>query len=59
MREALVTPKGKPMTKLVDAARERIGRGIFQTWDTHEIDELVRLMRKFADAVSSKQPVGS
>ena len=59
MREALVNPKGKAMTKLVDAARERIGRGIFQTWDTREIDELVRLMWKFADAVSSKQPVGS
>jgi erythromycin esterase-like protein len=38
------------MTDLVDAARERIGRAIFETWDTHDIDELVRLMRKFADA---------
>ncbi len=57
VREALVTAKGKSMTMLLDAARERIGRGIFATWDTHEIDELVRLMRKFADAVS--QPIGS
>ena len=57
VREALVTPKGKAMTMLLDAARERIGRGIFATWDAHEIDELVRLMRKFADAVS--RPVGS
>jgi DNA-binding MarR family transcriptional regulator len=58
VREAVVTTKGKAMTDLVDAARERIGRGIFDTWDTHEIDELVRLMRKFADAVSS-EPVGA
>jgi DNA-binding MarR family transcriptional regulator len=57
VREALVTPKGNAMTMLLDAARERIGRGIFATWDTHEIDELVRLMRKFADAVS--QPIAS
>src|ERR1700683_3194872 len=51
VREAVVTPKGKGMTDLVDAARERIGRGIFETWERHDIDELVRLMRKFADAV--------
>ncbi|WP_213738823.1 MarR family winged helix-turn-helix transcriptional regulator [Bradyrhizobium sp. dw_411] len=57
VREALVTSKGKAMTMLVDAARERIGRSVFATWDTNEIDELVRLMRKFADAVS--QPIGS
>src|ERR1700722_1381047 len=52
VREAVVTPQGKTMTERVDAARERIGRAIFATWDVHEIDELVRLMRKFADAVS-------
>jgi DNA-binding MarR family transcriptional regulator len=50
VREAVISPKGKAMTDLVDAARERIGRAIFETWDTHDIDELVRLMRKFADA---------
>jgi DNA-binding MarR family transcriptional regulator len=59
VREAVVTPKGKSMTDLIDAARERIGRGIFEAWDMHEIDELVRLMRKFANAVSREQSVGS
>jgi DNA-binding MarR family transcriptional regulator len=59
VREAVVTAKGKAMTDLVDAARERIGRGIFETWDTDDIDELVRLMRKFADAVSEELPAGS
>jgi DNA-binding MarR family transcriptional regulator len=59
VREAVVTPKGKAMTDLVDAARERMGRAIFKTWDTREIDELIRLMRKFADAVSSEPPAGS
>jgi DNA-binding MarR family transcriptional regulator len=52
VREAVITPKGKAMTDLVDAARDRIGRAIFKTWEAHDIDELVRLMRKFADAVS-------
>ena len=54
VREAVVTPKGKAMTDAVDAARERIGREIFATWDDRDIKELVRLMRKFADAVNSE-----
>lgn len=58
VREAAITPKGNAMTDLVDAARERIGRAIFETWDAHDIDELVRLMRKFADAVKDEPPVG-
>jgi DNA-binding MarR family transcriptional regulator len=57
VREAVITRQGKAVTELVDAARERIGRAIFMTWDAHEIDELVRLMRKFADAVKGP-PVG-
>jgi DNA-binding MarR family transcriptional regulator len=60
VREAVITAKGKKMTDLVDAARERIGRAIFKTWETHDIDELVRLMRKFANAVKDEPPpVGS
>ena len=52
VREALVTPKGKAMTDAVDRARERIGRAIFAKWDERDIEELVRLMRKFADDIS-------
>ena len=59
VREAVITTKGKAMTDLVDAARDRIGRAVFENWDTHDIDELVRLMRKFADAVKSDPPVGA
>jgi len=51
VREAVITPRGKAMTDRVDAARERIGRAILATWDAQEIDDLVRLMRKFADAM--------
>src|ERR1700761_2711296 len=51
VREAVVTPKGKAMTDLADAARERIGRAIFEKWEARDVDELVRLMRKFADAL--------
>jgi DNA-binding MarR family transcriptional regulator len=53
IRMASVTAKGKGMTDLVDAARERMGRKIFASWDQTEMDELVRLMRKFADALDA------
>jgi DNA-binding MarR family transcriptional regulator len=59
VREAFVTAKGKAMTDLVYAARDRIGRAIFSTWKADEIDDLVRLMRKFADAVKDEPPLAS
>jgi DNA-binding MarR family transcriptional regulator len=54
IRETAISPKGKAMTRAVDAARERLGRRIFETWDSRDFDELVRLMRKFADAITDK-----
>ena len=54
VREAVIAPKGKIMTDAVDAARDRIGRKIFATWEARDVDELVRLMSKFADAI--KEP---
>lgn len=56
VREAVITPNGKIMTDAVDAARDRIGRAIFKSWERHDIDDLVRLMRKFADAVKDEPP---
>jgi len=54
IRETAISPKGKIMTRAVDAARERLGRRVFETWDPREFDELVRLMRKFADAIKDE-----
>jgi len=34
VREAVVSEKGKAMTDRIDAARERIGRAIFDHWMT-------------------------
>ncbi|QKD00882.1 MarR family winged helix-turn-helix transcriptional regulator [Mesorhizobium loti] len=53
VREAVISPKGKAMTDLVDTAREKIGRTIFETWEARDVEELVRLMRKFADALGA------
>jgi DNA-binding MarR family transcriptional regulator len=57
VREAVITLKGKAMTDLVDAARDRIGRAVFESWDAPDIDALVRLMRRFADAMQADPPV--
>lgn len=57
VREAIVTAKGKAMTDAVDAARDRLGRAIFAAWEQRDIEELVRLMRMFADAVNGEPNV--
>ena len=54
VRNAAITAKGKAMTDLVDAARDRILRAVFATWEARDVEELVRLTRKFADAVSGE-----
>jgi len=49
IRQAVITPKGKAMTDLVDAARDRLLSSLFETWNAKDVDELVRLMRRFAE----------
>ncbi|OIN46088.1 MarR family transcriptional regulator [Pseudomonas azotoformans] len=51
VRESVITEKGKAMTDRVDDARERIGVSIFSTWEEGDFDNLVRLMRKFAEDI--------
>ena len=58
VREAAIAPRGKAMTDMVDAARERMGRAIFESWESDEIESLVRLMRKLADAMIEGAPGG-
>lgn len=58
MREAVVSPQGKAMTDRLDAARERLGRKIFDTWPQEDLDALVRLMRKFADGLEESEAQG-
>ena len=59
VREAVISPKGKAMTARIDAARERIGQAIFSTWARQDLDDLVRLMRRFADALEDGAPTPS
>lgn len=48
VREAVITPQGKAMADSVDAARERLSRAIFSSWAEQDLNELVRLMSRFA-----------
>jgi DNA-binding MarR family transcriptional regulator len=56
VRQAIVTAKGQAMIDKVDVARERLGRAILASWDEAEVNELVRLMCKFADAITGDIP---
>ncbi|MDA8517766.1 MarR family winged helix-turn-helix transcriptional regulator [Citrobacter sp. Igbk 16] len=52
VREAVISAKGKAMTDLIDAARERMGNEVFRDWSRDEIDVFVRLLDKFARALN-------
>jgi DNA-binding MarR family transcriptional regulator len=54
VRQVVVTLKGRAMTDAVDAARDRLGRALFARWEQKEIDEFVRLLRKFAGDVEAQ-----
>jgi DNA-binding MarR family transcriptional regulator len=56
VRQASVTAKGKAMTDAVDKARERLGSALFASWSERDVAELVRLLRKFADAAKDAAP---
>ena len=51
VREAVITPQGKAATDAVDAARARAALAVFGAWSREDFDALLRLMRKFADAI--------
>lgn len=53
VRQAAITAKGKAMTQAIDAARERMAGAILETWAPEDLDALVRLMGKLADALSA------
>jgi DNA-binding MarR family transcriptional regulator len=57
-----ITKKGQSMTDALDAARERMARGIFAKWSNRDKKNLVRLLRKFVDDFSGQpkanEPIG-
>jgi DNA-binding MarR family transcriptional regulator len=49
IKEAVITDKGRAMTRALDRAREKILTSLLAEWDKPELAELARLLRKFAD----------
>ncbi|MCQ8239322.1 MarR family winged helix-turn-helix transcriptional regulator [Rhizosaccharibacter radicis] len=52
VRQATITAEGAAMIAAIDRARDRIGHAIFRDWRGEDIDALVALMRRFADALA-------
>lgn len=53
VREAVITASGKALTDKIDVTREAMARTIFADWADQDVTDLVRLMRRFADAVQN------
>jgi DNA-binding MarR family transcriptional regulator len=49
VRQAVITAQGRKMTSAIDAARERIATVLFAKWSKRDLQDLARLMRRFAD----------
>nr|MBO2468140.1 MarR family transcriptional regulator [Xanthomonadaceae bacterium] len=48
IREAVIAPRGKAMTERLDQARARLAREVFRDWPERDVEELVRLLTRFA-----------
>lgn len=53
VREAVITAKGKAATDALDRARESMALSLLKDWTREDFDELVRLMRMFADSIGA------
>jgi DNA-binding MarR family transcriptional regulator len=53
VRVAIITAKGREMTSAIDSARERMAASLFAKWSKRDLQDLVRLMRRFADDLQS------
>ena len=49
IRAAVITAKGRTMAAALDEARERLAAEVLKNWSKKELQDLVRLMRRFAD----------
>jgi DNA-binding MarR family transcriptional regulator len=49
VRAAVVSAKGREMATALDRARERLATEVLANWTKKDLQDLVRLMRRFAD----------
>jgi len=53
VREAAITAKGKAATDALDRAREKMALSLLKDWTREDFDNLLRLMRMFADSIAA------
>jgi DNA-binding MarR family transcriptional regulator len=53
VREAVITAKGREVTSAIDSARERLATLLFAKWSKRDLQDLARLMHRFADELQS------
>lgn len=58
VREVLIAPKGKAVAVRLDQARARLAREVFRDWPERDVDELVRLMTRFAADLERMEEAG-
>jgi DNA-binding MarR family transcriptional regulator len=58
VREAKITTKGLKMTSQIHTARVRIAATLFAKWNKRDLQDLARLMRRFADDFAAVPIVG-
>jgi DNA-binding MarR family transcriptional regulator len=49
IRAAVISAKGREMAAALDQARERLATEVLANWTKKDLQDLVRLMRRFAD----------
>jgi DNA-binding MarR family transcriptional regulator len=49
IKEVRITKDGQVMTRALDQAREKIATSLLADWDKKDVEELARLLRRFAD----------
>jgi len=54
IHEAVVTDKGRAMTDALDAARARLAGPILARWSEQDLNDLTRLLRRFADDLTGR-----
>lgn len=54
VREAVITRQGKVANQAIDRARERLAIAMFKDWSREDFDQLVRLMRRLADEMTTE-----
>ena len=55
VHEAIVTPAGKTVNDVIDAARERLATQVLAEWSASDLAYFTRMLRRFADDLLERE----